>query len=163
MPRLTGAIEAVDELLAQPGHDLMAVAVVQGEQQVDEAHRCQPAERARAFDEPRRRAATRRGNRGSDAGGAATEHEHIRPADDRNVARGLMQGVHTACCRVVRGDAEQDRLDADREGTARWKWWGPYVAARQWGTVREDYSAGGTAWEYFPHDHARSRAYRWGE
>jgi hypothetical protein len=63
----------------------------------------------------------------------------------------------------MRGDAEQDRLDADREGTARWKWWGPYLSARQWGTVREDYSSGGAAWDYFPHDHARSRAYRWGE
>jgi hypothetical protein len=63
----------------------------------------------------------------------------------------------------VRGDAEQVRLDADRDGTERWKWWGPYLPARQWGTVREDYSAGGTAWDYFPHDHARSRAYRWGE
>jgi hypothetical protein len=63
----------------------------------------------------------------------------------------------------MRGDAEQDRLDADREGTARWKWWGPYLSARQWGTVREDYSEGGTAWDYFPHEHARSRAYRWGE
>jgi len=63
----------------------------------------------------------------------------------------------------MRGDAEQIRLDADREGTERWKWWGPYLSARQWGTVREDYSAGGTAWDYFPHDHARSRAYRWGE
>jgi hypothetical protein len=63
----------------------------------------------------------------------------------------------------VRGDAEQHRLDEDRDGTARWKWWGPYLPARQWGTVREDYSPGGTAWDYFPHDHARSRAYRWGE
>src|SRR3982750_2911710 len=63
----------------------------------------------------------------------------------------------------MRGDAEQDRLDADRNGTDRWKWWGPYLPARQWGTVREDYSPGGTAWDYFPHDHARSRAYRWGE
>jgi len=63
----------------------------------------------------------------------------------------------------VRGDAEQQRLDDDRVGTARWKWWGPYLSSRQWGTVREDYSAGGTAWDYFPHDHARSRAYRWGE
>jgi hypothetical protein len=63
----------------------------------------------------------------------------------------------------VRGDAEQQRLDEDRAGGARWKWWGPYLPARQWGTVREDYSAGGTAWDYFPHDHARSRAYRWGE
>jgi hypothetical protein len=46
---------------------------------------------------------------------------------------------------------------------ARWQRWGPYVSERQWGTVREDYSPNGTAWDYFPHDHARSRAYRWGE
>ena len=63
----------------------------------------------------------------------------------------------------MRGDAEQQRLDDDRTGVAPWKWWGPYLSSRQWGTVREDYSAGGTAWDYFPHDHARSRAYRWGE
>src|ERR1700685_941835 len=44
-----------------------------------------------------------------------------------------------------------------------WKKWGPYLAERQWATVREDYSPNGTAWEYFPHEHARSRAYRWGE
>jgi hypothetical protein len=49
---------------------------------------------------------------------------------------------------------------ADGEG---WKMWGPYLSERQWGTVREDYSPHGTAWDYFPHDHARSRAYRWGE
>ena len=46
---------------------------------------------------------------------------------------------------------------------AHWQRWGPYLSERQWGTVREDYSADGTAWDYFPHDHARSRAYRWGE
>jgi hypothetical protein len=46
---------------------------------------------------------------------------------------------------------------------ARWQRWGPYLSERQWGTVREDYSEHGTAWDYFPHDHARSRAYRWGE
>jgi hypothetical protein len=46
---------------------------------------------------------------------------------------------------------------------SQWYWWGPYVSERQWGTVREDYSAGGDAWDYLPHDHARSRAYRWGE
>ncbi|KAB0678491.1 MGH1-like glycoside hydrolase domain-containing protein [Aureimonas leprariae] len=51
-------------------------------------------------------------------------------------------------------------LAADRDG---WRRWGPYLSERQWGTVREDYSANGDAWEYFPHDHARSRAYRWGE
>src|SRR5580765_484643 len=54
-------------------------------------------------------------------------------------------------------DAERARLD---EGVP-WKRWGPYLSERGWGTVREDYSADGTAWEYFPHDHARSRACRW--
>ncbi|MBW4540161.1 MAG: glucosidase [Myxacorys chilensis ATA2-1-KO14] len=58
---------------------------------------------------------------------------------------------------------EEARLASDRDRTAYWKRWGPYLSERQWGTVREDYSANGTAWEYFPHDHARSRAYRWGE
>lgn len=60
-------------------------------------------------------------------------------------------------------EAEAQRLNDDANGTKRWKRWGPYLAERQWGTVREDYSADGTAWDYFPHDHARSRAYRWGE
>src|SRR5437763_15320631 len=55
---------------------------------------------------------------------------------------------------------EHARLSTDGE---RWKAWGPYLSERQWGTVREDYSPHGNAWEYFPHDHARSRAYRWGE
>ena len=59
--------------------------------------------------------------------------------------------------------AERRRLVEDHNGDARWKWWGPYVAARQWGTVREDYSEHGESWTYLPHDHARSRAYRWGE
>ncbi len=59
--------------------------------------------------------------------------------------------------------AEEGRLTEAREGKAPWRLWGPYLSERQWGTVREDYSAGGTAWEYLPHDHARSRAYRWGE
>ena len=59
--------------------------------------------------------------------------------------------------------AEEQRLQASDERDAHWKRWGPYLAERQWGTVREDYSANGDAWNYFPHDHARSRAYRWGE
>ena len=59
--------------------------------------------------------------------------------------------------------AEHDRLKASRSRTANWQRWGPYLAERQWGTVREDYSATGECWTYFPHDHARSRAYRWGE
>ena len=59
--------------------------------------------------------------------------------------------------------AEAGRLDQARRGAVDWRRWGPYLAERQWGTVREDYSAEGAAWEYLPHDHARSRAYRWGE
>jgi hypothetical protein len=59
--------------------------------------------------------------------------------------------------------AEQQRLAAAREGRAPWKLWGPYLSERQWGTVREDYSADGNAWAYFPHEHAHARAYRWGE
>jgi len=58
---------------------------------------------------------------------------------------------------------EQTRLAEDREGKAPWKKWGPYLSERQWGTVREDYSPDGDAWNFFTHDHARSRAYRWGE
>jgi hypothetical protein len=58
---------------------------------------------------------------------------------------------------------EEQRLDESHQRTKHWKRWGPYLSERQWGTVREDYSPNGTAWEYFPHDHARSRAYRWGE
>ena len=57
---------------------------------------------------------------------------------------------------------EGNRILAIARGTG-WRRWGPYLSDRQWGTVREDYSPEGTAWEYFPHDHARSRAYRWGE
>jgi hypothetical protein len=59
--------------------------------------------------------------------------------------------------------AEHQRLEEERERILRWKHWGPYLAERAWGTVREDYSASGDAWGYFPHDHARSRAYRWNE
>ncbi|WP_010522282.1 MGH1-like glycoside hydrolase domain-containing protein [Aquimarina agarivorans] len=58
---------------------------------------------------------------------------------------------------------EQSRLDANYSKKKKWLEWGPYPSERQWGTVREDYSPNGTAWDYFPHDHARSRVYRWGE
>jgi len=58
---------------------------------------------------------------------------------------------------------EQKRLNDAREAGIPWKKWGPYLSERQWGTVREDYSENGDAWNYFTHDHARSRAYRWGE
>jgi hypothetical protein len=64
--------------------------------------------------------------------------------------------------KVLAESAEAHRLDAARAG-APWRRWGPYLSERQWGTVREDYSEHGNAWEYLPHDHARSRAYRWGE
>ncbi|HXJ30187.1 MAG TPA: hypothetical protein VNG35_06090, partial [Gemmatimonadales bacterium] len=60
-------------------------------------------------------------------------------------------------------DPERQRLALDAARTENWKRWGPYLSERQWGTVREDYSADGDCWSYFPHDHARSRAYRWGE
>src|SRR5882672_3673801 len=58
---------------------------------------------------------------------------------------------------------EQQRLAEAEQRAAHWRRWGPYLSERQWGTVREDYSPHGDAWNYFPHDHARSRAYRWGE
>ena len=58
---------------------------------------------------------------------------------------------------------EESRLQEARKGTSNWKKWGPYLSERQWGTVREDYSEGGDAWNFFTHDQARSRAYRWGE
>ena len=64
---------------------------------------------------------------------------------------------------MVKLTAEHERLAATTEGNAAWKKWGPYLSERQWGTVREDYSDNGDAWNYFTHDQARSRAYRWGE
>ncbi len=59
--------------------------------------------------------------------------------------------------------AEHNRLNEYRNRKSNWKKWGPYLSERSWGTVREDYSGDGSAWEYFPHDHARSKTYRWGE
>src|SRR5436305_522 len=60
-------------------------------------------------------------------------------------------------------NAEQRRIEENNSRVQRWHLWGPYLSDRQWGTVREDYSANGDAWNYLPHDHARSRAYRWNE
>src|ERR1700726_2106919 len=60
-------------------------------------------------------------------------------------------------------NAEQRRLEENKTPGEPWHFWGPYLAERAWGTVREDYSPDGDAWNYFPHDQARSRAYRWGE
>ncbi len=65
--------------------------------------------------------------------------------------------------RDLKETAEHRRLAESRDRRRHWKRWGPYLSERQWGTVREDYSPGGESWSYFPHDHARSRAYRWGE
>ena len=64
---------------------------------------------------------------------------------------------------VERAGAEQQRLAEARERKIPWRKWGPYLSERQWGTVREDYSEDGNAWDYFSHDQARSRAYHWGE
>jgi hypothetical protein len=63
----------------------------------------------------------------------------------------------------MRATEESRRVDASADGGVPWKKWGPYLSERQWGTVREDYSEDGNAWDYFTHDQARSRAYRWGE
>src|SRR6476661_5424901 len=60
-------------------------------------------------------------------------------------------------------NAEQRRIEENNSQKQRWHLWGPYLSERQWGTVREDYSAGGDAWNYLTHEQARSRAYRWGE
>ena len=60
-------------------------------------------------------------------------------------------------------NAEQLRVERNSRGEEQWELWGPYHSERAWGTVREDYSPHGTAWDYFPHDHARSRAFRWSE
>src|SRR5215468_2737270 len=65
--------------------------------------------------------------------------------------------------RERRMNAEQKRLEAQRTGAENWRLWGPYLSERAWGTVREDYSPYGNAWEHFSHDQARSRAYRWNE
>jgi hypothetical protein len=58
---------------------------------------------------------------------------------------------------------EHKRMEESRLGIAPWKKWGPYLSERQWGTVREDYSENGNAWDYFSHDQSRSRTYHWGE
>src|SRR6185369_14439855 len=78
-------------------------------------------------------------------------------------ARGGADGVEHQPGEERTMTAEERRLAEARERTVHWKRWGPYLSERAWGTVREDYSAHGTAWEHLPHDHARSRAYRWNE
>ena len=79
----------------------------------------------------------------------------------RRVSKQKKQHRHST--RKTTMTSEERRLNESKNYKKHWKRWGPYLSERQWGTVREDYSADGLAWEYFPHDHARSRAYRWGE
>jgi hypothetical protein len=78
-------------------------------------------------------------------------------------AASLMTIMPTRSDKKRKLTAEELRLEESRQRTRHWKRWGPYLSERAWGTVREDYSAYGSAWDYFPHDHARSRAYRWNE
>src|SRR5437867_4156212 len=76
----------------------------------------------------------------------------------------IMSSPNTKTHRTRTGlTAEEQRLEQSRDRKAHWKRWGPYLSERAWGTVREDYSPYGTAWDYLPHDHARSRAFRWNE
>ena len=63
----------------------------------------------------------------------------------------------------IQQNTEWQRLENQRRGGEDWQLWGPYLAERAWGTVREDYSPDGTAWEYFDHDQSRSRVYRWND
>jgi hypothetical protein len=79
------------------------------------------------------------------------------------VARGYDRPREQPGSAAPMSDAERQRLAAADSGAQPWRRWGPYLSERAWGTVREDYSPDGTAWHYFPHDHARSRAYRWSE
>jgi hypothetical protein len=74
-----------------------------------------------------------------------------------------LDSIQAALLRFKAKIPETQRLVEDAAREKNWKRWGPYLAERQWGTVREDYSPGGDSWNSFPHDHARSRAYRWGE
>ena len=91
------------------------------------------------------------------AGGGHISLTHPSEGTDP-MATSASTGLRAAAGRT----AEASRLEEIHRGV-HWRRWGPYLSERQWGTVREDYSEHGDAWEYFPHDHARSRAYRWGE
>jgi hypothetical protein len=82
---------------------------------------------------------------------------------EEHVASSRQPGAQPIGVTVARASDEQVRLEEDAARLKNWKRWGPYLSERQWGTVREDYSAHGSCWDYFPHEHARSRAYRWGE
>src|SRR4029453_11523176 len=95
-----------------------------------------------------------RGGRGGEPGGDAAAAADVARRADADRASLTTRNPLTA---------EEERLQQARDGKGPWGQGGPFLSERQWGTVREDYSPNGTAWEYLPHDHARSRAYRWGE
>ena len=106
------------------------------------------------------------GSRESEKGKSIAEfagHATKGGTNNESVLVGENQGFNLNLNSKIAMTAEEQRLQQDRDRTAHWKRWGPYLSERQWGTVREDYSPDGSAWEYFPHEHARSRAYRWGE
>src|ERR1700730_12513172 len=100
---------------------------------------------------------------------ATAEQRHIMRLPTRRFNRYSVRGdrasadLQTRRCKKSRMTTEEQRLQASVRREVHWKRWGPYLSERQWATVREDYSPNGDAWNYFPHDHARSRAYRWGE
>lgn len=85
------------------------------------------------------------------------------PPPPNNVDRPRFLAFYVLPPPIIKMDTEKQRLAEDQTREKNWRRWGPYLSERQWGTVREDYSAHGNSWEAFPHDHARSRAYRWGE
>src|SRR5215469_2083849 len=92
---------------------------------------------------------------------AAPMKRHISPTSSTDKEQPMKASSRSQVSYVE--TAEQRRLNDARETGTPWKKWGPYLSERQWGTVREDYSQDGNAWDYFSHDQARSRAYRWGE
>ena len=101
---------------------------------------------------------------GSEPSLAAPETARARRTARRTPAAARRRSAksHAVARTGTAATTEGKRLETPAAGAA-WKQWGPYLSERQWGTVREDYSPHGNAWEYFPHDHARSRVYRWGE
>ena len=87
----------------------------------------------------------------------------MRETESRPSIPALYEGVAPEFQMEAKKNAEMKRLEETSEAKVPWQKWGPYLSERQWGTVREDYSPQGDAWNYFTHDQARARAYRWGE
>src|SRR5580693_4137641 len=97
------------------------------------------------------------GSNTQEIGHSCGRHSH------QDIDLGSRQSPAAAANSPMKISTERQRLANDLAGKENWRRWGPYLSERQWGTVREDYSADGSAWDYLPHDHARSRAYRWSE